>query len=208
MMKVWNMVLIIVTFGLSILGPFIVRPGVLNSVHALAQSEVGPAFLVFLTLAMVVSFFLLFKRIRLLESRHTADTLLSRESAFLLNNLFLIGIAFTVFLGTVFPLVAEAIRGTKLSIQAPFFNAITAPLGIALLFLMGIGTLLAWRHSSWEYLMRNFRAPVALALLTAAALFALGVRHVWALTVFGGAVFTAWIVFADFSKSARDGGAA
>ena len=203
MMKVWNMVLIIVTFSLSILGTFIVRSSVLNSVHAFARSPVGPAFLIFLTVVMVISFVLLFRRIRMLESRHTADNLLSRESAFLLNNLFLIGIAFTVFLGTVFPLLAEAIRGTKLSIQAPFFNAITAPLGIALLFLMGIATLMAWRHSSWESLVRNFRVPVALALVTAAVLFALGVRHIWALTVFGGAAFTGWILFADFYKSAR-----
>ncbi|MCH9046032.1 MAG: cytochrome c biogenesis protein CcsA [SAR324 cluster bacterium] len=169
MMKVWNMVLIIVTFGLSIMGTFIVRSGVLNSVHAFAQSEVGPAFLAYLALVLVVAFSLLFWRIRLLESRHTADSLLSRESAFLLNNLLFMGIAFTVFLGTVFPLLAEAIRGTKLSIQAPFFNTITAPLGIALLFLIGIATLIAWRHSSWDYLVRNFRLPVALALLTALA---------------------------------------
>ena len=203
MMKIWNMVLIIITFGLSIMGTFIVRSGVLNSVHAFAQSEVGPAFLAYLALVLVVAFSLLFWRIRLLESRHTADNLLSRESAFLLNNLLFMGIAFTVFLGTVFPLLAEAIRGTKLSIQAPFFNTITAPLGIALLFLIGIATLIAWRHSSWDYLVRNFRLPVALALLTALALFASGVRHPGALLVFGGAVFTGWIIVSDFYGAVR-----
>jgi len=203
MMKVWNMVLVIVTFGLSIMGTFIVRSGVLNSVHAFAQSEVGPAFLVFLAFAMTVAFALMFKRIRLLESRHTADSLLSRESAFLLNNLLLIGICFTVFLGTVFPLLAEAIRGTKLSIQAPFFNAIVGPLGIGLLFLTGIGTLIAWRHSSWNYLVRNFRVPVALGVLTVGVLLALGVRHIGALIAFGGAVFTGWILVSDFVRSVR-----
>ena len=203
MMKVWNMVLIIVTFGLSIMGTFIVRSGVLNSVHAFAQSEVGPAFLVFLALAMTTAFVLMFRRIRLLESRHTADSLLSRESAFLLNNLLLIGICFTVFLGTVFPLLAEAIRGTKLSIQAPFFNTIVGPLGIGLLFLIGIGTLIAWRHSTWDYLARNFRAPVLLGLLTAGVLFALGIRNVGALIVFGGAVFTGYIIVNDFVRSVR-----
>jgi cytochrome c-type biogenesis protein CcmF len=201
MMKVWNMVLIIVTFGLSIMGTFIVRSGVLNSVHAFAQSEVGPAFLVFLALAMTVAFALMFKRIRLLESRHTADSLLSRESAFLLNNLFLIGICFTVFLGTVFPLLAEAIRGTKLSIQAPFFNTIVSPLGIALLFLVGVGTLIAWRHSSWDYLVRNFRVPVGLGVLTVGVLLALGMRHVGALIAFGGAAFTGYILISDFVRA-------
>jgi cytochrome c-type biogenesis protein CcmF len=203
MMKVWNMVLVILTFGLSIMGTFIVRSGVLNSVHAFAQSEVGPAFLVFLALAMVAAFVLMFWRIRLLESRHTADSLLSRESAFLLNNLLLIGIAFTVFLGTVFPLLAEAIRGTKLSIQAPFFNTIVGPLGIGLLFLIGIGTLIAWRHSSWDYLVRNFRVPVLLALVTAGTLAGLGMRHPGALIVFGGAAFTGWILGSDFVRSVR-----
>jgi cytochrome c-type biogenesis protein CcmF len=203
MMKVWNMVLIIVTFGLSIMGTFIVRSGVLNSVHAFAQSEVGPAFLVFLAFAMAVAFFLMFRRIRLLESRHTADSLVSRESAFLLNNLLLVGICFTVFLGTVFPLLAEAIRGTKLSIQAPFFNAIVGPLGIGLLFLIGIGTLIAWRHSTWSFLVRNFRLPVLLALVAVVALALLGIRHVGALIVFGGAVFTGWIILADFVKAVR-----
>ena len=203
MMKVWNMVLVIITFGLSILGTFIVRSGVLNSVHAFAQSEVGPAFLIFLALAMVVSFYLLFKRIRLLESRHTADALLSRESTFLLNNLMLVGIAFTVFLGTVFPLLAEALRGTKLSIQAPFFNAITAPLGIALLYLMGIATLIAWRKSTWEYLLRNFRIPVALGLVTAVLLLFGGMRHPGGLVLFGGVAFTAYILIFDYVKSVR-----
>jgi cytochrome c-type biogenesis protein CcmF len=203
MMKVWNMVLIIVTFGLSIMGTFIVRSGVLNSVHAFAQSDVGPAFLAFLALAMVIAFTLMFKRIRLLESRHTADSLLSRESAFLLNNLLLIGICFTVFLGTVFPLLAEAIGGTKLSIQAPFFNTIVGPLGIGLLFLIGIGTLIAWRHSTWDYLVRNFRMPVILGLATSGVLFALGMRHPGGLIVYGGAAFTGYILGSDFVKSVR-----
>ena len=203
MMKVWNMVLVIITFGLSILGTFIVRSGVLNSVHAFAQSEVGPAFLVFLAFAMVVSFTLMFWRIRMLESRHTADALLSRESAFLLNNLMLIGIAFTVFLGTVFPLLAEAIRGTKLSIQAPFFNAIVGPLGIALLFLIGIASLIAWRSTSWDYLQRNFRVPVAVGVLIALALALGGMHHIGGLILFAGVGFTGYILLADLLKASR-----
>ena len=201
MMKVWNMVLIIVTFSLSILGTFIVRSGVLNSVHAFAQSEVGPAFLIFIALAMVVAFTLLFKRIKLLESRHTAENLISKESSFLLNNLLFVGIAFTVFLGTVFPLLAEAIRGTKLSVQGPFFNTIAAPLGIALLALIGVCTLIAWRHSSWRSLVRNFRIPLGGALVAVGFAFAMGVTHGGALAVFAAAAFTATVLTLDFSKA-------
>ncbi len=203
MMKVWNMVLIILTFGLSILGTFIVRSGVLNSVHAFAKSEIGPAFLIFIALVLVLSFTLLFGRMKLLESRHTAESLTSKESAFLLNNLLLIGIAFTVFLGTIFPLVAEAVRGTKLSIQAPFFNTITAPMGVALLFLLGLCTLMAWRHSSLGFIARRAGIPLAVAAATAAILAALGLRHGGALLVLGIAAFTGVILVRDYFSTVR-----
>jgi cytochrome c-type biogenesis protein CcmF len=203
MMKVWNMTLIILTFGLSVLGTFIVRSGVLNSVHAFAQSEIGPAFLIFLGLMLTGAFLLLFRRMALLESRHTAETLASKETTFLLNNLLFVGIAFTVFLGTVFPLVAEALRGTKLSIQAPFFNTITAPLGIALLALLGVCTLIAWRHSSLPHLARNFRVPAAAGAVAAAGSALLGVRSGAALTVFGIAGFTATVLLLDFARAVR-----
>jgi cytochrome c-type biogenesis protein CcmF len=203
MMKVWNMALIIITFSLSILGTFIVRSGVLNSVHAFAQSEIGPAFLIFIAVVLVISFYLMFWRIRMLESRHTADTLVSKETTFLLNNLLFIGIAFTVFLGTVFPLVAEAVRGTKLSIQAPFFNTITGPLGVGLLLLLGVCTLIAWRHSSTGFLIRNFRVPVAIALIAAGILFVIGLRHPGALVVFGIAAFTGTVLVLDFLRTVR-----
>ncbi|MDH5751711.1 MAG: heme lyase CcmF/NrfE family subunit [Deltaproteobacteria bacterium] len=203
MMKIWNMVLIIITFGLSILGTFIVRSGVLNSVHAFAQSEVGPAFLVFLAFAMVVGFFLMFKRIKLLESRHTAESLLSKESSFLLNNLMLVGIAFTVLLGTAFPLVAEAVRGTKLSIQAPFFNTIISPLGMALLFLMGYATIVPWRQTNWNFLVRNFRIPVLLGVLGVLVGVVAGITSLGAMIVFGGAAFTTGIIVIDYAKAVR-----
>lgn len=203
MMKVWNVTLIILTFGLSILGTFIVRSGVLNSVHAFAQSEIGPAFLAFLALMLAVSFGLMFWRINLLESRHTADTLVSKESTFLLNNLLFVGIAFTVFLGTVFPLLAEALRGTKLSIQAPFFNTLTAPLGIALLVLMGVCTLIAWRQSSAAFLLRNFSLPAMAGLAVVGLLFALSVREPGALVVFGCAAFTGAVLALDLWRSVR-----
>lgn len=163
MLKIWNVVLIILTFGLTIVGTFLTRSGIINSVHAFTQSEIGPAFLIFLAFILVIGFALLFKRIQMLESEHKIESVLCRENAFLAQNVLLVGIAFTVLLGTTFPLLAEAVRGTKLSIQAPFFNTIIAPMGYMLLLLMGIGTLIAWRKSSWEGLRRNFKNPLILA---------------------------------------------
>ncbi len=203
MMKVWNIVLIIVTFGLSILGTFIVRSGVLNSVHAFAQSQVGPAFLIFLAVLMAAAFVLMFRRLSMLESRHTADELVSKESTFLLNNLLLCGIAFTVFLGTVFPLAVEALRGTKLSIQAPFFNTISAPLGTALVALIGVCTLIAWRQSSLGFLLRNLRLPFAAGVLAGGAGWLLGVRSVGALLIFAVSAFTAAVLALDFARAVR-----
>ena len=121
MLKIWNVVLIILTFGLTIVGTFLTRSGIINSVHAFTQSEIGPAFLIFLAFILVIGFGLLFKRIQMLESEHKIESVLCRENAFLAQNVLLVGIAFTVLLGTTFPLLAEAVRGTKLSIQAPFF---------------------------------------------------------------------------------------
>ena len=180
MLKIWNVVLIILTFGLTIVGTFLTRSGIINSVHAFTQSEIGPAFLIFLAFILVIGFALLFKRINILESEHKIDSILCRENVFLAQNVLLVGIAFTVLLGTTFPLLAEAVRGTKLSIQAPFFNTIIAPMGYLLLLLMGIGTLIAWRKSSWEGLLRNFRNPFILAT--------------------GGTVFLAWF-FSDRNLS-------
>ena len=163
MLKIWNVVLIILTFVLTIVGTFLTRSGIINSVHAFTQSEIGPAFLIFLAFILVIGFSLLFKRIQMLESEHKIESVLCRENTFLAQNVLLVGIAFTVLLGTTFPLLAEAVRGTKLSIQAPFFNTIIAPMGYLVLFLMGIGTLMAWRKSSWEGLSRNFKKPFILA---------------------------------------------
>jgi len=163
MLKIWNVVLIITTFGLTIIGTFLTRSGIINSVHSFTQSEIGPAFLVYLALVLIVGFALLFKRVQMLESEYKIESVLCRENIFLAQNILLVGISFTVLLGTIFPLLAEAVRGTKLSIQAPFFNTITAPMGYALLILMGIGMLISWRRSSLDNLRRNFQNPIIIA---------------------------------------------
>ena len=163
MLKIWNVVLIITTFGLTIIGTFLTRSGIINSVHSFTQSEIGPAFLIYLALILIVGFAFLFKRIQMLESEYKIESVLCRENVFLAQNILLVGIAFTVLLGTTFPLLAEAVRGTKLSIQAPFFNTITAPMGYALLVLMGIGMLISWRRSSLDNLRSNFHNPLIIA---------------------------------------------
>ena len=163
MLKIWNVVLIIMTYGLTILGTFLTRSGVINSVHSFTQSEIGPMFLIYLALIMIIGFALLFKRIQMLESEYKIESVLCRENVFLAQNVLLVGIAFTVLLGTTFPLLSEAVRGARLSIQAPFFNTITAPMGYALLLLMGVGMVISWRKSSWEGLQGNFQNPAILA---------------------------------------------
>src|SRR5262245_1402992 len=152
MLKVWNMVLVILTFSLTIFGTFLTRSGVISSVHSFTQSGLGPFFLIFLGIALAISIGLLVWRLPLLKSRDELESIFSREATFLLNNLILVGIAFTVFWGTVFPVLSEWVRGVKITVGPPFFNRVNAPLGIALVFLMGVGPVIAWRRASWTSL--------------------------------------------------------
>ena len=203
MLKIWNVVLIIITYGLTIIGTFLTRSGVVNSVHSFTQSEIGPAFLVFLAVILGVGFALLFRRIQMLESEHKMEAVLCRENVFLVQNVIFIGMAFTVLLGTTFPLLAEAIRGTKLSIQAPFFNTIMAPMGYVLFFLMGIGTVIAWRKSSKESLRRNFQNPMITATLGTTILAVVIPFHLEALTIFWIAIFVTATILIEVGKAAQ-----
>ena len=203
MLKIWNVVLIIITYGLTIIGTFLTRSGVVNSVHSFTQSEIGPAFLVFLAVVLVVGFALLFRRIQMLESEHKMEAVLCRENAFLAQNVIFVGMAFTVLLGTTFPLLAEAIRGTKLSIQAPFFNTIMAPMGYVLFFLMGIGTVIAWRKSSKESLRRNFQNPMITATVGTIILSVFISFHLEAFTIFWIAIFVTVTILIEVGKVAH-----
>ena len=203
MLKIWNVVLIIITYGLTIIGTFLTRSGVVNSVHSFTQSEIGPAFLVFLAVVLVIGFALLFRRIQMLESEHKMEAVLCRENAFLVQNVIFVGMAFTVLLGTTFPLLAEAIRGTKLSIQAPFFNTIMAPMGYVLFFLMGIGTVIAWRKSSKESLRRNFQNPMITATLGTTILAVVIPFHLEAFTIFWIAIFVTATILIEVGKAAQ-----
>ena len=203
MLKIWNVVLIIITYGLTIIGTFLTRSGVVNSVHSFTQSEIGPAFLVFLAVVLVVGFALLFRRIQMLESEHKMEAVLCRENAFLAQNVIFVGMAFTVLLGTTFPLLAEAIRGTKLSIQAPFFNTIMAPMGYVLFFLMGIGTVIAWRKSSKESLRRSFQNPMITATVGTIILAVCIPFHLEAFTIFWIAIFVTVTILIEVGKAAH-----
>src|SRR5438874_690205 len=160
MLKAWNLILIMVAFFLSIFGTFVVRSGILASVHAFALSAIGPYFLTFLALLIAGSLALFFWRLPGLKSENQLDSLLSRESSFLINNLLFLGIAFAIFWGTIYPLVAEAIADQKVSVGPPYFKQVAGPLLGALLLLMGMGPLMPWRRASRDCLFTNFVTPI------------------------------------------------
>ncbi|PCI28519.1 MAG: cytochrome C biogenesis protein [SAR324 cluster bacterium] len=164
-LKIWNMLLVTATFVLTILGTFITRSGVLNSVHAFAKSPIGPAFLIFIALILTFSLGLLFIRQDMLASKKQEAGLISRENSFLLNNVLFVGMAFTVLYGTLFPLLAEGLADKKLSIQAPFFNSIMAPLAILTIFLMGTTQFLGWKRTSRKMLAKNMLIPSTTGIL-------------------------------------------
>jgi len=166
MLRVWNMVLIILTFTLCIFGTFLTRSGIMSSVHSFATSSLGPIFLGFVFFILIFSFAVLVIRLPIMKSEKKMESFSSRESGFLFNNVIFVVMCFAVFWGTMFPVLTEAVRGTKITVGAPFFNQINTPLGMILLLLTGIGPLLAWRRTSRQSLIRNFTLPVSGSLLT------------------------------------------
>ncbi|HEX7335956.1 MAG TPA: heme lyase CcmF/NrfE family subunit [Gemmatimonadales bacterium] len=203
MLKRWNFGLVIGTFLLSIFGTFITRSGVIASVHSFTQSNVGYFFLAFLVVAAILSFTLLYTRWGLLEAEVRLESVVSREAAFLFNNLLFVGIAFSVLWGTLFPILSELVRGTKITVGPPFFNRVNVPLGLLLLALTGIGPLIAWRKASTANLKRQFIAPLLSGLVVLVALLILGVRDFHALTALSLAGFVAGTVVQEFSRGVR-----
>jgi cytochrome c-type biogenesis protein CcmF len=203
MLKRWNLGLIVGTFLLSIFGTFITRSGVIASVHSFTQSNVGYFFLAFLTLAAVLSFTLLYTRWPELEAEVQLESMVSREAAFLFNNLLLVGIAFSVLWGTLFPILSEAVRGTKITVGPPFFNRVNVPLGLLLLAHTGIGPLIAWRKASTANLRRQFVAPSAAAGLALLGMLAAGVRDFYATMAITLAAFVAGTVLQEFYRGVR-----
>jgi len=179
MLKVWNVWLIFSTFMLAIFGTFLTRSGVVSSVHAFAQSSIGTWFVSFLALTMAVCLYWFLRNREHLRSENRLESLVSRESSFLFNNLLLLVACFTVLWGTLFPVLSEWVQGTKVTVGPPFFNRVNIPVALLLLLLTGVGPLLAWRKTSMESLKRNFRIPVLTGLAVGALLVAIGYIKPW-----------------------------
>jgi len=203
-LKVWNMILIILTFGLTIFGTFITRSGVISSVHAFGRSSVGPFFLAFLFITVGLAFLLLFLRRRSLASERQFDSLLSRESTFLFNNWILVAATFAVLWGTIYPMLHEALRGSKISVGPPFFNQIMLPLGLALLFLTGICPLISWGKATGRNLRRNFLPPAGVGGAAAAIIGGSGFsRHPLVLLAGGLCAFVLTTIALEFFRGVR-----
>ncbi len=203
MLKVWNIVLVITTFFLCIFGTFLTRSGIVSSVHAFAQSNIGPFFAVFLGLILFFSLSLLFLRLEYLKTENQLDSVISRESGFLFNNWILLAAVFAVLWGTIFPILSKAVQDVTVTVGPPFFNKVTTPIGLLLLCLTGAGPLLAWRKTSFQSLKRNFTLPLAAAAVAGAILLAAGVRDVYAWMTLFLCAFVAACVLQEFYKGAR-----
>ncbi|HEX2712586.1 MAG TPA: heme lyase CcmF/NrfE family subunit [Candidatus Acidoferrales bacterium] len=202
MLKVWNVWLVFTTFLLCILGTFLTRSGVVSSVHAFAQSSIGPWFVGFLAVLLAICLWAFLKNRDYLRSDNQLDSMVSRESSFLFNNLILLVACVAVLSGTLFPVLSEAVQGTKISVGPPFFNKVNIPIGLFLLFLTGVGPLLAWRRTSLESLKRNFGWPLAGGLAAGAVAFALGFRDFYAVVCLILAVFVALTIASEFLRGA------
>jgi cytochrome c-type biogenesis protein CcmF len=206
MMKVWNIVLISATFFLCILGTFMTRSGFVESVHAFARSDIGKYFVTFLALGIAATIYLILDRLDYLKSEAQLESVISRESSFLFNNLILLASCFAVLWGTLFPTISEAF-GSRISLDAEWYNRLMVPIGLFLLLLTGVGPLFAWRRTSVESLRKNFQWPGIAALVLVVALVAAGMRHPYALISFGFCLFVALTVIMEFYKGARSIGA-
>jgi len=203
MMKVWNMVLVSATFLLSILGTTLTRTGLVASVHAFAQSPVKPYFTTFLITAVVLTVVAIVANLKYLRSEVKLESVISRESSFLFNNLILLASCFAVLWGTLFPVVMEAVTGEKETIDAPYYNRVNVPIALFLIFLTGVGPLIAWRKSSMSSLKKAFQIPALIGLLTGVALLIAGVREIGALISFSLCAFVLGTILTEFWKGSR-----
>jgi len=203
MMKVWNVWLVFCTFLLCVLGTFLTRSGVVSSVHAFAQSNIGTWFVGFIGIVLLVCLGAYLKNRDYLKSETQLDSVISRESSFLFNNLILLVSCVAVLTGTLFPVFSEWFTGDRISVGAPFFNKVNIPTGLLLLFLTGVGPLLAWRKTSTESLKRNFGLPLAIGIVAGAIFFALGYREFYSLICLILCVFVAATILLEFYRGAK-----
>lgn len=200
MLKRWNVGLISATYFLSIFGTFITRSGILASVHTFVESEIGAWFIGFLGVIAAGSLYLIIDRNELLKDERFVESYASREFGFVLNNLILVGLTFAVFWGTVFPLAAK-LFGLEVTVAAPYFNRITAPLFLVLIVLMGIVPLLAWRRSTWKAVGRQVALPIGLGVFSTGVLAATGVREIGFLLAVAGAVVVVSAVALEITQA-------
>jgi cytochrome c-type biogenesis protein CcmF len=204
MLRIWNVVLVILAFSLSLFGTFLTRSGVVNSIHSFTQSSIGPWFLAFIAITVAISLALLFWRLPLLRSPTRLESPLSREAAFLYNNLLLLALCLTILWGVVYPLVSEALRGESVVLGRSYYDFFLRAFGLPLLLLMGIGPLVAWRRASARTLVTTFRWPLAIAVAAGSALIALGAgSSIPGLVTYSFAAFVAATIAFEFGRGTR-----
>ena len=205
MLRVWNMSLIVLTFSLALFGTFLTRSGIIASVHAFGESTLGVWFLVFIAVVMGGSVALIIARLPLLRTSHSLESFISREAVFLYNNLLLLGLAFAVFWGTIFPVISETARGTRITVGQGYYDQIAVPIGIALLILTGVGPLIPWRKASLDALRRRFLMPLGVFAAAAVllALFTPAWENWAAGLVFASAAFVAACVLSEYWRGMK-----
>jgi cytochrome c-type biogenesis protein CcmF len=202
MLKTWNIILIALTYLLGIFGTFITRSGVVSSVHAFADSNLGRFFILYIAAVLGACFYLIVERRAYLKSERRLDSFISRESAFLFNNLVLVAACFAVFWGTMFPVFSEWIRGIKITVGPPFFNRVNIPIGLILLLLTGVGPLFAWRKTSLDSLKRAFFLPGIFALVACSGLLIGGMRNFYTVVCLTLCAFVVATILIEFYKGA------
>ena len=203
MLKVWNVTLILLTYVLAVFGTFLTRSGILSSIHTFTEGPIGKWFLPFLGVMLLGGLGVVAVRADKLRSENRFDSLLSRESAFLANNVLFLAAAFAVLWGTLYPIIAEAVTGTRLSVGPPFFNAVFVPIALAILALTGLGPLISWRRMNPGSLVRVVRVPLAAGAVLIVGLAVSGIRSVGALLAFGLCAFTATAIGSEFARGSR-----
>jgi cytochrome c-type biogenesis protein CcmF len=203
MMKVWNVLLVVIAYLLGIFGTFVTRSGIVSSVHAFADSNLGRFLAYYMALILFASVYLILERRSYLQSERRLDSVLSRESAFLFNNFVFVVSCFAVFWGTMFPVISQFVRGTQITVGPPFFNSVNIPLGLLLLLLTGIGPLFAWRKTSFESLKRAFLWPAIISVVACLALIMGGMRNFYTIVCLVLCAFVTGTIVEEFYRGAR-----
>jgi cytochrome c-type biogenesis protein CcmF len=203
MLKVWNVVLVVAAYTMSIFGTTLTRSGLVESVHAFAKSDIGGYFMAFIVVTISGALYLILDRLPYLKPDTQMGSVVSRESSFMFNNLVLLVSCFAILWGTMFPVLSEWYNGNKITVGAPFFNRVNVPIAIFLLFLTGVGPLLAWRKASTNSLKRNFLIPAGIALASGVPLYLLGVNHFYAWLSLVMSIFVGITIVREFYKGAQ-----